>query len=416
MRARNSVFAELESAIKSGSREKRIESLRRITDLFLSDADRFSEEQISVFDDVLCHLIKRIETKALVELSARLAPVDNAPIEVVQRLARNDNIVVAAPVLTQSARLTKNDLIEISQTKSQAHLLAISGRADLEEAVTDQLLSRGDCEVAHRLAKNSGARFSATGFTTLVKGAETDESLAKKLGLRLDLPLRLLRELLLRATEAVRSWLLSHAPTEAKDEIQRVLATISNEVSREATAPRDFTLARQLVLAMQNQGELSEMALLEFANARQYEEMVAVLSALCSVSIDIIAPLMRSDRNDGLLVPCKAAGIKWRTVNAILQNRFAHHTVPDHELAQAKANYLTLSQANAVRTLRFWQVRMSAGRRSGQDRRSGADMRSDVERGSIGERRSTKDQRSGLDRRSSTIADTSPTNRRRGED
>jgi uncharacterized protein (DUF2336 family) len=92
--------------------------------------------------------------------------------------------------LTQSARLTENDLIEISQTKSQAHLLAISGRADLEEVITDQLLSRGDCEVAHRLAKNPGARFSATGFTTLVKGAETDESLAKKLGLRLDLPLR----------------------------------------------------------------------------------------------------------------------------------------------------------------------------------------------------------------------------------
>jgi hypothetical protein len=62
MRARNSVFAELESAIKSGSREKRIESLRLITDLFLSDVDRFNEEQISVFDDVLCHLIKRIET------------------------------------------------------------------------------------------------------------------------------------------------------------------------------------------------------------------------------------------------------------------------------------------------------------------------------------------------------------------
>jgi len=145
MRARNSVFAELESAIKCGSREKRIESLRRITDLFLSDVDRFNEEQISVFDDVLCHLIKRIETKALAELSARLAPIDNAPIEVVRKLARNDNIVVAAPVLTQSGRLTKNDLIEISQTKSQAHLLAISGRANLEEVVINIAEAMGSC-------------------------------------------------------------------------------------------------------------------------------------------------------------------------------------------------------------------------------------------------------------------------------
>ena len=124
--ARNSLVAELEAAIKSGSQERRVETLRRVTDLFLHDADRFNEAQIEVFDDVLCHLIKRIETKALAELIVRLAPIGNAPIEVVRKLARDDEIVVAAPVLTQSPRLTENDLIEIVQEKSQAHLLAIS--------------------------------------------------------------------------------------------------------------------------------------------------------------------------------------------------------------------------------------------------------------------------------------------------
>jgi uncharacterized protein (DUF2336 family) len=77
--------------------------------------------------------------------------------------------------------------------------LAISGRAQLEEAVTDQLLTRGDTAVAHMLAENAGARFSETGFTTLLRNAESDEMLAKSVGLRLDLPSRLLRELLLKA-------------------------------------------------------------------------------------------------------------------------------------------------------------------------------------------------------------------------
>src|ERR1700730_4710542 len=154
MRARNSIIAELEDAIKSGSRERRIEKLRGITDLILNDADQLNEAQTGVFDDVLCHLIKRIETKALAELSARLAPVDNAPIEVIRKLARNDEIVVAATVLTKSARLTARDRIDIAQTKSHAHLLAISGRAGLEEAGADQLFSRGDCEVANKLAEN----------------------------------------------------------------------------------------------------------------------------------------------------------------------------------------------------------------------------------------------------------------------
>src|SRR5271169_4882689 len=104
MNAEPSLIAELEDAIKSGSSDKRVQTLRRVTDLFLNDADRLNETQIGLFDDVLCHLIKQIETKALVELSENLAPVDNSPIEVIRRLAHSEEIAVAGPVLTQSAR------------------------------------------------------------------------------------------------------------------------------------------------------------------------------------------------------------------------------------------------------------------------------------------------------------------------
>ena len=48
-----SLIAELESAIESGSKDKRVDALRRITDLFVSDADRLNDQQIDVFDDVL---------------------------------------------------------------------------------------------------------------------------------------------------------------------------------------------------------------------------------------------------------------------------------------------------------------------------------------------------------------------------
>ena len=93
-----SLIAELEDAIQSGSKDKRVETLRRITDLFIADADRLSDKQIEVFDDVLGHLIKRIEGRALAELSRRLGPISNAPLDVVHRLARDDDIVVAEPI------------------------------------------------------------------------------------------------------------------------------------------------------------------------------------------------------------------------------------------------------------------------------------------------------------------------------
>ena len=73
----------------------------------------------------------------------------------------------------------------------------------------------------------------------------------------------LLRELLLKANEAVRSRLLSLATPENRDEIRRVLGTICGEVSQEITAPRDFNQARELVRSMQEKNQLNEKVLQE---------------------------------------------------------------------------------------------------------------------------------------------------------
>jgi uncharacterized protein (DUF2336 family) len=155
-----------------------VDTLRRITNLFLSGSNQFNDEQIGLFDDVLTQLINRIEAKALHELSAQLANVATAPINVIRQLANHDEIIVAGPVLANSYRLTNSDLVEISKTKSQAHLLAISGRTQLDESVTDILTERGNNEVVHKLANNAGAHFSDIGLETLSKRAE-DEAFAK---------------------------------------------------------------------------------------------------------------------------------------------------------------------------------------------------------------------------------------------
>ena len=70
-----SIIAELEEAVRSGSSAKRVSTLRQVTDLFLHDGERLSEEQVKVFDDVLCHLVARVETRVKAELGTRLAPL-----------------------------------------------------------------------------------------------------------------------------------------------------------------------------------------------------------------------------------------------------------------------------------------------------------------------------------------------------
>lgn len=358
MNQTSALIAELESAVQSSPLDQRGVTMRRITDLFLSNADRLSDKQVGLFDDVLGQLIKRVEIKALAELSTRLAPAPNAPIGVVKHLARHDDILVAGPVLSQSERLSTADLIEIAKSKGQAHLLAISDRTLVDETITDVLLERGSREVFHKLAENHGAFFSKSGFTTLVNYAKSDEALAEMVGQRVDVPTHLLHDLVLKATDAVRKRLIATAPAEVHAEIKRALASISDEVIHEVEVEtRDFKRARELVLSLQRKNHLNEAMLGEFAKTHKYEEMVAALALLSAARFELAERLMRTVHYGGLLVACKAADLNWATVHVILQHRHSNHPIAGYELEQAKADYGRLTKPTAQKLIAFWQVR-----------------------------------------------------------
>lgn len=354
----SALITELESAVHGSSLDKRSVTLQRIADLFLSNADRLNDKQVGLFDDVLMQLIKRVEIKALAELSTRLAPAPNAPIGVVKHLARHDDILVAGPVLSQSERLGVADLIEIAKAKGQAHLLAISDRTLLDETISDVLLDRGSREVFHKLAQNHGAFFSKPGFSTLVNYAMSDEALAEKVGQRVDVPTHLLHDLVLKATDAVRKRLMATAPAEVHAEIKRALASISNQVIQEVEVEtHDFKRARELVLALQRRNQLSEATLGEFAKNSRYEEMVAALALLCTARFELVERLMRTIHYGGLLVACKAADVKWPTMHAVLTHRLPNHPIAGAELEQAKVDFAKLTRPTAQRLLGFWQSR-----------------------------------------------------------
>jgi uncharacterized protein (DUF2336 family) len=363
MSASPSLIPELEDIIEHGSPERRTEALKRITAFFLDGADAFNEDHVRLFDDVLGRLIVEIESKARAELSHHLAPVGNAPVGVVRSLARDDDIAVAGPVLKRSRRLGEADLIDIARTKGQAHLLAISGRAGIAEPVTDVLVSRGDRAVMRSVAENRSARLSENGFSTLVNEAESDGALAEKVGLRPDIPPRLFRELLLRATEVVQQRLFASAKPETQAEIRRVLAKVSGEVAAKA-APRDYSAAQRAVEALRLAGKLDEAALVDFAKAVQFEETVAALSSLCAVPIEVVDRLMGGDRPDPVLILAKSAGWGWPTVKTIILSRPYGKGGSSQALDNAYTNFERLSPATAQRVMRFWQVR-----RNGDDGR-----------------------------------------------
>jgi hypothetical protein len=71
-----SIVEEVETALSASSEAKGIETLKLVTDLYLSSAGNYAAEQIELFDSVLERLVKTIEIRAIANISARMALVE----------------------------------------------------------------------------------------------------------------------------------------------------------------------------------------------------------------------------------------------------------------------------------------------------------------------------------------------------
>jgi uncharacterized protein (DUF2336 family) len=363
--APRSLIAEIENAISSGSSERRVETLRRVTDLFMLSADSYSEEQVDVFDDVILRLADKIESRARAELANRLAPVKNAPTTVVRTLASDDSIEVAGPVLTQSARLTDDDLVACVAGKGQDRLLAISRRASLSERVSDILVTHGDGDVVRSVAKNEGARFSHSGFDKLVERSARDDELAVSVGLRRDISKEHFHALVSKASETVFKKLAAANPAAAA-EVNRVLYDLTGVSTVAKPKPRnkfDYSVAQQAFELAQRADQPLDSVVRDYAKSGKFEETVVALATLCALSIDVVENLMLDKKidNDLVLILVKGSGLSWQTAKLILQLRAGETGVSPPALEKALQHFERLQIATAKRVLRFYQVRQAAG-------------------------------------------------------
>jgi uncharacterized protein (DUF2336 family) len=186
------LMAELDASLANRSDAQRSAMLRQVCDLFLMHAGSCRDAEVSIFDDVMMRLMGKLPREVLVELSGKLATVDNAPSNVIRRLADDNDIAIAGPLLRKSNGLTDRDLAAILAEKGAAHIKAIVDRGQLGPAVSDALIEQGDPETLRRLAANESVCFSEVGIVKLVYAAKDDQTLADLVINRKDLPAEML--------------------------------------------------------------------------------------------------------------------------------------------------------------------------------------------------------------------------------
>ncbi|WP_275189594.1 DUF2336 domain-containing protein [Bradyrhizobium sp. CSA112] len=252
----------------------------------------------------------------------------------------------------------EKDLIEIAGSRGQQHLLAICDRKVLSEALTDALMRFGDVNVSNALARNTGARFSECGYATLVGRAERDEDLAEELGLRLDIPGSLLRELIDKVADVVRARFLTASRPVARKKTQGSAATAAAVQSSAARKAIDYTQAQSEVVALNRTGKLNDSIVNRFAVRGEYTHVVAALALKADVKVEAIEPLLEPDRVYGLIVACKAARLSWSTTTMIVRNRPDCPPSTDRELEQCVAVFESLLLSVAQWTIRFGSDRI----------------------------------------------------------
>ncbi len=356
-----SLLDELQSTLAHGTVARRVETLRRVTDLFINGAVDYSNEQVGLFDDVFQCLIDHIETSAKMLLANRLAPIDTAPPLTIRALAFDDLIEVAAPVLSKSKRLDDDTLIETARNKSQAHLMAISIRRMLSGAVTDVLVLRGNDEVIQSTVNNPGAEFSERGFTRLVNRAEGDDNLATCIGLRPTIPRHLYLKLIAKASATVRQRLEAANPQHAADVPTAVREATRLARSATSAITRDTAIAHALVKSLYEDGRLDEHQVAAFAEAGKFDEANAAIAALANVPVSIAEDMMLETRAEGVMILAKVSVMSWSTVKSIINMRDDLSGMDRADLQACKATYERLRPSTAQQVLRFHRMQQKPG-------------------------------------------------------
>lgn len=360
MNPQKNIIDQLEDAVSDRGLARRADMLRRVADLFLAGSGQFSEVQIELFDEVMERLLDGIEVSARAEFGVRLADAADAPRHVLHRLAFDNAIQVAGPILARSEGLRDELLIQNAQTMSQEHLLAISRRRALREGLTDVLVTRGDREVLISTVTNSGSRFSRFGFSTLVDKSSSDEGLALSVWSRPEIPRQELVRLFRQASEGLRLQLEAARPTQ----VGAIRTAVSAAMERVQTMARwsceEFQSAERELSQRHADGQLTEDALAGYLSQASFGKVTLALSLMLNLPIRVVELTMAQGRFEQMILFGKALEFSWKTTFALMQFQTRGNTLSQAEVDQYFASFARMQVKTAKTALQFYQLRESS--------------------------------------------------------
>ncbi|MCB9982067.1 MAG: DUF2336 domain-containing protein [Rhodospirillales bacterium] len=266
-----------------------------------------SPKESELIADVLIGLMRQAEIDLREALSERLAILDNVPLRLILQLA-NDEIPVAAPVLSKSSVLGDMDLIYIIKSKGPDYWQAIARREEMSNQIMNLLVDTRDLGTAIELAKNENIHLTQHTVTVLSDMAQKSDALAAPLLRRDEVTPELAKALFQYVGEEIKAQIKTMYGVEATSVVEAVDEVILEMVeSSEATSefmPNEIAL--RAAERYKQKGLLTMKLMLGTLRRGQVAAFIAQFSKYTGLPAKTTLEILSQTSGQGLAVACKA--------------------------------------------------------------------------------------------------------------
>lgn len=305
---------------------------RIVPDLDPNEADRVRDLAIDVLEKLAADHLPRVRQIVAEEIKHS----NRVPREVVQRLARDVESIVAAPVLEYSPLLSDQDLIEIvASGAASGALQAVARRRNVSAPVSDAVVATLDIPAVAALLVNPSAQIREEALDRIIENAEGIEDWHRPLVVRSDLSLRAVRRIagfvalaLLEILEQ-RTGLDTQTSAEIK---KRVRERIQAEDLSEDSAQRT-TQAKERVAQALRAGHLDDEFVASAIEANDRTGVVHALAELAKVAPFAVERVLAARSGKGATALAWKAGLQMRTA---LKLQTLMLKLPAHEIVPAR--------------------------------------------------------------------------------
>jgi uncharacterized protein (DUF2336 family) len=249
-------------------------------------------------------------------LAEELKHSDVVPKKIVGRLARDVELVVAAPILEYSPLLSDEDLLEIiAAGPAQGGLSAIARRAKVSVPLSDAVVRANDIPAVAALLGNKNAQIREETLDQIIDtaerigdtGAEMHEPLARRPGLS--------QRALRRVAGFVASSVL-HILQQRHDldtETAQQIATKVKDRMVEEEKAKEVNAAMEKARKLHEKGQVTDKGLAQAIAQGEREVIVHALALKTEMPLDIVRRIMVSRNGKTITALNWKAGLSMRT-------------------------------------------------------------------------------------------------------